>query len=564
MNIKTINQRQKQLNDLQDKLASLKFLDPACGSGNFLTETYLSLRRLENKIIKARNEGQIILNAENPIKVSIKQFYGIEINDFAVSVAKAALWIAESQMLKETEDLINMNLDFFPLKSYPNIVEGNALRLDWESVVKKDELDYIMGNPPFVGASNMNKEQKKEVEEVFNSMKNWGNLDYVSAWFKKASVFTELSDIQCAFVSTNSIAQGEQVAILWKNLINNGININFAHKTFIWDSEASDKAHVHCVIIGFSYLDKRIKYIFDGERCKIVNKINSYLLEGENIFIESVSKPLSAKTKMIRGSSPVDNGNYSFTKEEKNNFVKNNPYLEKYIREYIGAKEFINNIPRYCIWLYGANPSDYRKSKDLMERVNNVVKFRLDSKKENTRELAETPLEWEANRHNDNDFILIPRVSSEKRKYIPIGFMDSKVIANDSVQLVPNATLYEFGILTSNVHNSWMRLIAGRLKSDYRYSNLVYNSFPWPEIDEKQKERIEKTAQDILDARALYPDASLADLYDELTMPPELRKAHQENDKAVMEAYGFNWRAMSESECVAELMKLYKKMIEKN
>lgn len=568
MNIKTINQRQKQLNDLQDKLASLKFLDPACGSGNFLTETYLSLRRLENKIIQALSigqvEGQIAFEAKSPIKVSIKQFYGIEINDFAVSVAKAALWIAESQMLKETEDLINMHLDFFPLKTYPNIVEGNALRLDWESVVKKDELDYIMGNPPFVGASNMNKEQKKEVEDVFNSMKNWGNLDYVSAWFKKASDFTVLSQIQCAFVSTNSIAQGEQVAILWKNLINNGININFAHRNFIWDSEASDKAHVHCVIIGFSYFDKCIKYIFDGERCKIVDKINSYLLEGENIFIESVSKPLSAKTKMIRGSSPVDNGNYSFTKEEKNNFVRNNPYLEKYIREYIGAKEFINNIPRYCIWLYGVNPSEYRKSKDLMERINNVVKFRLQSKKENTRELAKTPLEWEANRHNDKDFILIPRVSSEKRKYIPIGFMDRKVIANDSVQLVPNATLFEFGVLTSNVHNGWMRLIAGRLEMRYRYSNLVYNSFPWPEVDEERKELIEKTAQGILDARALYPSESLADLYDILTMPPELRKAHQENDKAVMEAYGFDWRKMSESECVAELMKLYKNMIEKN
>lgn len=506
----------------------------------------------------------MILDAESPIKVSIKQFYGIEINDFAVSVAKAALWIAESQMLKETEDLINMNLDFFPLKSYPNIVEGNALRLDWESVVKMDELDYIMGNPPFVGASNMNKGQKKEIEDVFNSMKNWGNLDYVTAWFKKASDFIELSQIQCAFVSTNSISQGEQVAILWKNLISKGININFAHRTFMWDSEASDKAHVHCVIIGFSYVDKQIKYIYDGERFKIVNKINSYLLEGENVFIESVSKPLSATTKMIRGSSPVDNGNYSFTKEEKDDFVKNNPYLEKYIREYVGAKEFINNIPRYCIWLYGGNPSEYRKSKDLMERVNNVVQFRLQSKKANTRELANTPLLWEANRHNDKDFILIPRVSSEKRKYIPIGFMDRKVIANDSVQLVPNATLYEFGILTSNVHNGWMRLIAGRLEMRYRYSNLVYNSFPWPDVDGKEKARIEKTAQAILDARALYPDSSLADLYDELTMPPELRRAHQENDKAVMDAYGFDWRNMTESECVAELMKLYKKLTDKN
>lgn len=561
--LKTINTKKKRLENLQNKISNLKFLDPAAGSGNFLTETYISLRKLENEILKDLYGKQIVIGeAHNPIRVSITQFYGIEINDFAVSVARTALWIAESQMMKETEDIVNLRLDFLPLKTYPNIVEGNALRINWEDVVPKNELDYIMGNPPFLGASNMDKVQKKEIQEVFNSMRKWGNLDYVSGWYKKTADYIVTTKIQCAFVSTNSICQGEQPLILWKKLFADGIYINFGHRTFIWNSEAHDKASVHCVIVGFSYVVKETKLLYENERVKRVDNINAYLLEGENVFIESMTKPLSATTKMIRGSSPVDNGNYSFNQEEMEAFVRDNPSLQQFIRPYIGAKEFINNIPRYCIWLYGADPSIFRKSKDLTNRVNNVIEFRLKSEKSQTRELAKTPLIWEANRHNGVDFILIPRVSSERRKYIPIGFMKGHVIANDSVQLVPNATLYEFGILTSNVHNAWMRVIAGRLKSDYRYSNLVYNSFVWPQVDKTEKKKIIETSKEILKSRELYPSSSLADLYDDNYMTPELRKAHQENDKAVMEAYGFDWRTMTESECVAELMKLYQKRAE--
>lgn len=562
--IKVERTRNKRLKKLQDKMASLKFLDPASGSGNFLTETYLSLRRLENKIIKLLYGDQIFMEvSHNPIKVSIEQFYGIEINDFAVTVSRTALWIAESQMFIETEDIIHANIDFLPLKSSPNIVEANALRNDWKNIISKKDVNYIMGNPPFLGASNMNKVQKNEVEMVFNSLKKWGKLDYVSCWYKLASKYINDTNIECAFVSTNSICQGEQPGILWKNLFDEGININFAHKTFAWNSEASEQAKVHCVIVGFSHIEKDEKYLYDNGIVKQAKNINGYLLDAENIFIQNFRKPLSNVTKMIRGSSPCDNGNYSFTSDELNEFIDRNPSLKKFIKRYIGGREFINNIPRYCIWLYGANPSEFRFSKDLMNRVENVVNFRLNSKKKQTRELAERPLEWEANRYNGNDYIIIPRVSSERRKYIPIGFMDGNTIANDSVQLIPNAEIYHFGILTSNVHNAWMRMVAGRLEMRYRYSNLVYNSFIWPTPSDSTKAKIERTAKAILDARALYPDSSLADLYDELTMPPELRKAHQENDKAVMEAYGFDWKKMSESECVTELIKMYQEVVKK-
>lgn len=562
--IKIVKRRDTKLKEFQEKLASLKFLDPAAGSGNFLTETYLSLRRLENKIIDILQRSQIVMGeAINPIKVSIEQFYGIEINDFAVTVGKTALWIAESQMFIETADIIHSNVDFLPLKTNASIFEGNALEIDWEDIVSKNKINFIIGNPPFLGASNMSKSQKKETEIVFNKLKNWGKLDYVSCWYKLAADFSKETNIKCAFVSTNSICQGEQPGILWKLLFNMGIHINFAHRTFVWNNEAANKAQVHCVIVGFSHVENKVKEIYDNNRVKKVDLINGYLLEFENIFIESYTKPLSNVTKMIRGSSPCDNGNYSFTQEEMEVFISRNPSLKPFIKPYIGAREFINKIPRYCIWLYGEDPSEFRHSNDLKERIKNVVKFRESSKKLQTKELAKTPLLWEANRYNGNDYILIPRVSSERRKYIPIGFMQGNTIANDSVQLIPNAEIYDFGILTSNVHNSWMRVVAGRLKSDYRYSNLVYNSFIWPDITVENKIKIEQTAKSILRARELYPKAKLADLYDDLTMPPELRKAHQENDKAVMNAYGFDWRNMSESECVAELMKMYQKVIDK-
>ena len=517
---------------------------------------------MENKALEKLNKGQIQFGMEqfNPIKVSIGQFYGIEINDFAVTVAKTALWIAESQMMKETEEILHLNLNFLPLKSYTNIIEDNALRIDWNEVVPKEELDYIMGNPPFIGASNMNKEQKEQLYDVFDSMKRCGELDYVFCWYKKACDYMEKTRIESAFVATNSICQGEQVNIFWKPLFEKNIKINFAYKSFIWDNEASQKAQVHCVIVGFSYVQKNKKQLYSNNRLKIVKNINAFLIDAQDIFIDSFTRPLSNVTKMIRGSSPCDNGNYSFTEDEMKEFVQRNPNLKKFIKKYIGSREFINQIPRYCIWLYNEDVSEFRYSTDLRKRIENVVNFRKSSKKEKTRELAYSPLIWEANRYNGKEFILIPRVSSEKRKYIPIGFINGNTIANDSVQLIPNATLYDFGILTSNIHNAWTRIVAGRLKSDFRYSNLVYNSFIWPTPTKQQKEKIEKTAQGILDARNLYPNSSLADLYDELTMPPKLRKAHQENDKAVMEAYSFNWRTMTESDCVAELMKMYEKI----
>ena len=566
MNIKTINQRQKQLNDLQDKLASLKFLDPACGSGNFLTETYLSLRRLENKIIKARNEGQIILNAENPIKVSIKQFYGIEINDFAVSVAKAALWIAESQMLKETEDLINMNLDFFPLKSYPNIVEGNALRLDWESVVKKDELDYIMGNPPFVGHQYRNKSQINDMLSVFGSS-GYKKLDYVCSWFKKSADYIEGKAIQIAFVSTNSIIQGEQANLMSELFEELDIIINYAYETFVWISEAQNKAAVHCTIIGFSRqkYQKNNKFIFNNSnQRKKVNHINNYILDAPDIILKNRSKAPKNMMEMIKGSQPTDGGGLIFSEEEYEIFIKKYPNKQYLFKKYMGASDYINNKTRYCLWLDGVNPNEYRNIKEIRERLEKVSEMRKESPTKSVRECADSPYLFTQIRQPDTDYIMVPRVSSERRKYIPIGFVSKEVIASDSTQIIPDNNMYLFGILTSNVHMSWMRVVAGRLKSDYRYSPFVYNNFPWPSLTKEQKERIEKTAQMILDARNLYPDSSLADLYDDLTMPPELRKAHQENDKAVMDAYGFNWRKMSESECVAELMKLYKKMVEKN
>ena len=560
--LKVDKTRKQRLEEFINKLSTLNFLDPACGSGNFLTETYISLRRLENQALDLIHKGQMLLGFDGVIKVSIGQFYGIEINDFAVTVAKTALWIAESQMMKETEEIVKMNLNFLPLKSYANITEGNALRIDWETVCPKEKLSYIMGNPPFVGASNMDKVQKEEIFDIFKDIDGAGNLDYVCAWYKKAMTLISNTNVKCAFVSTNSICQGEQVSILWKHLLNDcKATINFAHRTFRWDSEASIKAHVHCVIVGFSAISNtKQKQLYSSERLQLVDNINGYLLNADNVFIDNFSKPLSNVPKMIRGSSPCDNGNLSFTEDEKNIFIKNNPELTPYIKKYIGSQEFINRKNRYVLWLYGVSPNILRQSKTIFEIAEKIKEFRLSSKKPQTRELANTPLLWEANRYNGKDFILIPRVSSEKRKYIPIGFVDGEVIANDACQLVPNATLYHFGVLTSNVHNAWMRLVAGRLEMRYRYSNLVYNSFIWCEPTEEQKAKIEQTAQAILDARALYPDSSLADLYDELTMPPELRKAHQANDKAVMQAYGFWGKINTESECVAELMKMYQKL----
>lgn len=565
--LKTFSIKKRKLEDLQNKMASLKFLDPAAGSGNFLTETYISLRRLENKILKELYGNQIIMGqTHNPIKVSISQFYGIEINDFAVSVARTALWIAESQMLKETEDIVNMNLNFLPLKSYPNIVERNALRMDWEDLVSKDELNYIMGNPPFLGARMMDHSQKDDMHHVFGKLKGVGNLDYVSAWYRKACNYMENTSIECAFVSTNSIAQGEQVAVLWESLFNDyKIYINFAHQTFVWDNDASTKAQVHCVIIGFSKREREDKYIFSSENMiKRVENINAYLVEGPNVFISSRRSPLSEVPKMVFGSMPNDGGYLILNKAEADELIKKDPKSKVFIRRFLGSREFINRQDRFCLWIDSLSANSSLKIKLIRERIEKTRNHRSMSKRAATQKLADIPYAFGEIRQPSTDYLLVPRVSSENRKYIPIGYVKSEIIASDAVLIIPDAGKYHFATMSSNVHNAWMRVVAGRLKSDYRYSaSIVYNNFPWPDLDVQEKDRLNKTGIKIIEARSLYPDWSYADLYNELTMPPELRKAHQENDKAVMEAYGFDWRTMTEAECVGELMKLYSEKINK-
>ncbi len=572
--------RKKKLEAFQDKLASLCFLDPACGSGNFLTETYISLRELENETLseiiaasKGQIDGQKMFGGDvvTPVKVSIGQFYGIEINDFAVTVAKTALWIAEAQMLKETESIVEDEIPFLPLKSYANIIHGNALRTDWESVVPKDRLNYIMGNPPFVGYSLQSKAQKDDILSIYvdekgKPYKTAGKIDYVSAWYFKAAQLMVGTNIRTAFVSTNSITQGEQVAGVWKPLYDRfGIHIDFAHRTFRWDSEASLKAHVHCVIVGFSVAENTAdRRLFDNGIEKDVKNINAFLVEAPNVFIESRSKSICDVPPMVYGNKPTDGGHLFLTVEECEIAISKEPHIERYIKQIYGATEYINNKKRYCLWLVGTNPNELRKSSFIMNRVEQVRKFRTESTKEATQRSAETPTLFQEIRHPSTEYIIIPRHSSENRKYIPFGFVSPEIIVNDAVQIIPEATLYHFGILMSNVHMAWTRTVCGRIKSDYRYSkDIVYNNFPWCNPTSEQKAKIEKTAQAILDARALYPDSSLADLYDEAVMPPELRKAHQLNDRAVMEAYGFWGKLNSESECVAELMGMYREMTEK-
>lgn len=563
--IKVEKTRKQQLEAFRNKLSTLTFLDPACGSGNFLTETYISLRRLENEALIAQTRGQTMIDLGDVIKVSIGQFYGIEINDFAVTVAKTALWISESQMMKETEEIVNQQLEFFPLKSYANIVEGNALRIDWNDVILKDKLSYIMGNPPFVGARLMNKHQKKDVLSIFgNSWKNIGNLDYVSCWYKKATDYIEDTSIRVALVSTNSICQGESVINLWKPLFKQGIHIDFAHTTFIWDSEAQQKAHVHCVIVGFSIATSfKDKIIYSLDRYQKVKNINAYLIEAENVFIENRKKPICNVNEMLFGSMPNDGGHLSSIDEkEMAEIINKYPESKICFKKIVGADEFINGKTRWCLWLKNISPNLINSIPYIKQKVSAVQELRENSSRDATKRLALTPfLFGEIRQPEKGNYLLIPSTSSERRRYIPIGFLDSSIIATNANLIVPNATLYEFGILTSNVHNAWMRVVAGRLKSDYRYSaTIVYNNFPWPNPTKEQQAKIEKTAQAILAARAIYKDCSLADLYDDVTMPPELRKAHQLNDRAIMEAYGFWGKVKTESECVSELMKMYQKI----
>ena len=618
---KNEKQRQKKLDDYQNKLSHLTFLDPACGSGNFLTETYLSLRRLENEVIREKYHNQMMMGEFlNPIKVSIHRFYGIEINDFAVTVATTALWISEAQMLAETEKIIQHDIDFLPLKSYANIKEGNALRMDWSTLEKEptmkaifadklnvykvndfDEVpqfeekqaeyqtvytelnvvtkevedkvlpkrkisavvyDYIIGNPPFVGYAYQSKEQKKDLSDL---MKGFGsNIDYVAGWYYKASQFIQENDTKCALVSTNSITQGEQVTAIWKPLFERfGIHFDFAYRTFRWDSEASIKAHVHCVIIGFSSCDsKKDKVIYlDDKQSIVAENINGYLLDAPNVFIDKSSKPLSDVPLMIRGSSPIDDGNLLLTIEEKTEYLKKEPQGEKFLRPFMMGKDFIDRKPRWCFWLVGANPSELKSCPLLMKRIEAVRDFRMKSSKAATVQSAATPTLFGEMHPCVSEYVAIPKVTSENRRYIPIDYLKPDIIAGDKLFQMPYASLYHFGVLTSNVHMAWVRAVCGRLGMSYSYSNtIVYNNFPWPKSTEEQKSKIEQTAQAILDIRDIYPNSSLADLYDDRVMPAELRKAHKANDLAVLGAYGFDKKYAdndNESMLVAELFKMY-------
>lgn len=555
--------RKAKLETFQRKLAGLKFLDPACGSGNFLTETYISLRRLENETISLLHRGQIMLDIGNPIQVSIGQFYGIEINDFAVTVAKTALWIAESQMMRETEDVVHMSLDFLPLKSYANITEANALRVDWESVIPKHELNYIMGNPPFVGHQWRTKSQAEDLEVVCHDIPKCGKLDYVCGWYNKAADYMQGTNIHAAFVSTNSISQGESVGILWKPLFEKKVQIEFAHRTFVWTSEAKDRAAVHCVIVGFTCgTSVRLKQLYESDRAKEVSHINGYLLDAPDIFINSRGHALHNYPPIVQGNKPWDGGYLILSVEERDALLAKHPESKKYVKSFIGSFEFINGKERYCLWLKGVSPAEYRGIPEIVERLKGVADTRRKTKTVAVQAQAETPMLFSQIRQPDSNYLAIPEVSSERRRYIPIGFITPDIIASNKLYLVPRANLFMLGVMISNVHMAWMRAVCGRLKSDYSYSPSVYNNFPWPTPTNQQKVQIEQTAQAILDARALYPDSSLADLYDETTMPPELRRAHQMNDKAVMLAYGFSIKDMTESKCVAELMRMYQKLTE--
>lgn len=556
--------RKVMLQAFQLKLASLNIFDPACGSGNFLTESYLSLRNLENRVIESLQGDQVSfdVDTESLIKVSISQFYGIEINDFAVSVAKTALWIAEEQMMEATQEIVLAPFDFLPLKSNSNIHEGNALRMDWSEVLPAEKCSFICGNPPFVGSSLRTKEQTDDMGVIaFSGEKKWGKVDYCGAWHHSAALYSESNrGIRISFVSTNSLCQGEQVEPMWRSLFNRGISIDFAWKPFVWDSEANDKAHVHCVIVGFGFagLTAKPKKLFDESSSspELVDNINGYLSPAPNVFVPARGKALDCFHRdIVQGCKPVDGGNLVIQKGEYDRFVEENPSLAKYLRPYIGSAEFLNGKDRWCLWLKGIPEQEIADNGELCRRLKLVSEMRMKSPTEEFRRFADRPMLFVQDRHIDSNQLLIPQVSSGRRYYAPVGFVTSDVIISNLAYSIPNATLYDFGLISSLMHNAWMRVICGRLKSDYRYAPVVYNSFSYPDNDENRS-AIEECAQAVLDARKAHASATLARLYDPDKMPADLLAAHKALDAAVEEAYGVDFDS-NEEKIVAHLFKLY-------
>ena len=573
----TVKTTVAELQVFQEKLGDLVFLDPACGSGNFLIIAYRELRLLEFEVLKLIHDSKQrqVFDRTTFSKVSINQFYGIEIDEFACEIAQLGMILVKHQMDQLVSNWFGINTIDFPIRDNSHIVQGNALRMDWADVVPVENLNYILGNPPFSGARRKTQEQKQDITLVFGSTKNKGNLDYVTCWFKKASELMRGTSIRTAFVATNSISQGDQVGILATSLFEDNTQIDFAYRTFKWSNEARGKAAVHCVIIGFSNrisAKQRIKRIFipykhgsddfneQREEVIIAENISPYLFNQPNIVVTSRSKPLCDVPEIGIGNKPVDGGNYLFSKEEMEEFLQKEPRAQKYFYPWYGSREFISRKPRYCLYLRNCSPSELRSMPHCMERVNAVREFRKSRTSPDTVALAETPTRFHVENIPESDYLFIPRVSSENRIYIPIGFISKTVMTSDSALIFPDATLYHFGVLTSKAHMAWMRITAGRLKSDYRYSKeVVYNNFPWPDSTEEERKQIEQTARNILNARELYPDDTYADLYDKNAMPDELRMAHQRNNTAVREAYGARW--MTEEECQTDLLQRYANMI---
>ena len=555
--------RRKALEDLHAKVGGISVLDPACGSGNFLTESYLCLRQLENRILLELAGEQSYLSfedqGERDVLVSLANFHGIELEDFACCVARTALWIAEKQADADTAKVTQRVYQELPLRDYEGIMCANALRIDWEDAVPASEVDYVIGNPPFIGYSNLTAGQKEDRADIFG--KAGGTLDYVACWHRKASDYVRGTHARCAFVSTNSICQGQQVEPLWRPLFEDGVRIDFAHQTFVWNSQATDEAHVHVIIVGFSREGVAPKLLFDGEgNVREVGNINGYLAAAPDAFVARRSKPICGVLPMVRGCQPTDNGQLLLTQEEHDELLSREPTAEPYIRPFSMGAEYINGVPRYCIWMDGADPAVLTRLPLVRERVQAVREFRLASKKAATRKKAATP--WlfdEVRPPKGESYIAFPAVSSGRRKYIPTGFVTSGMIPGNKIYYVDGGGIYEFGILTSLFHNAWTRLVAGRLKSDFNYSNtIVYNNFVWPEPSDAQRGEIERCARAVLDARAAHPDATLADMYDPDNdfLFPDLMAAHRALDAAVEDAYGVDFGG-DEERIVAHLFALY-------
>lgn len=568
----TANKRKKQLEAFHTKISELKFFDPACGSGNFLTETYIHLRKIENKILSELAGDQTQLGFSNvTLKVSLDQFYGIEINDFAVSVASTALWIAQLQANIEAESIVTANIESLPLRDAAHIHLGNALRTDWVSVLAPEQCNYIIGNPPFLGARNQSKEQKAEIKDAFPlGTKNVGNIDYVAGWYIKAAEYMECFPIRAAFVSTNSICQGEQVANIWYPITQMGFRINFAHDTFRWANEAATQAHVFCVIVGFSKQDDPVR-LYHYEKpdsvpeLQLPTQLNPYLVDAPNNFIWDRSRPLSDVPRMVIGSQPIDGQNYIFEPDEKNEFVKLEPHSERFFFHFWGSREFIRHQDRWVLWLANASSSDFRKMPLARDLVEKVRKYRQSSRRLQTKKAANTPNHFGTEVISTTSSVVVPEVSSQRRKFIPMGFLTPDILCSNKIKLIADGTLFHFGVLQSTFHNAWVRSIGGRLKNDYSYSSgVIYNNFVFPEVNDVVRMDVEKRAQAVLDARSLYPEATLADMYDPDNdfLYPELMKAHRELDRAVEMAYGVDFGG-DEQQIVAHLFKLYNEKVEK-